>query len=192
VGQDGSVRPAIEPDAQAAAGLADQDLGFAEVVKGASSLEMTGDFSAQGSPTRTIEIYSAGVLVTSVAGRTTGPDATVSTSAWPTGVGKLGGGGGTTCFILEWELGQLITIPGEGTFAGDELRILAESPSAAVSNLSEFSIEAADVEFAIIAEELTELSEPVPLFASYGLGIALTALGVLALKRRVRRLKLRA
>jgi len=131
----------------------EQELGTIEIVKGASALELSADFSAIHSPTQRLEVYAGEELVTVVSGH----QGTVTLAGnngvvtWPAAVSKLGGDGGTTCYAPEWDEPIRITIPGTGTFVGDELRVLAETDET-LDFISSFRLQAAQISKIVVVE----------------------------------------
>ncbi len=132
-----------------------RDLGSIEFTKELSKLELVADFSAIDSPTQRLEIYNEGELVTTVTGNaaplafTSGINVIV---IWPRSISKIGGGGGTTCFVSEWDHPIEIAVPGAGTFQGDELRVLAENQEAPLDFIDSFSIQAARIPEIVLVE----------------------------------------
>lgn len=133
-------------------GTPGQDLGQVQVENTLSALEFIPDFSPMQSSTHQVEVYNEGVLVKAVRGHT-GQAATVGSGAspkpWPTGVAILRGEVSNYAFM--WPTPLVITIPGEGTFTGDELRILAETGG--VNSLQGVSLQAAEISTITLTDE---------------------------------------
>ena len=133
-------------------GIPDQSLGQMQVENSASALQFIPDFSTVQSSTHQVEVYNQGVLVKAVRGHT-GRAATVGSGAspkpWPTSVAILRGE--TSNYTFMWPNPLVITIPGEGAFTGDELRILAETGG--VTSLRAVSLQAADISMITLIDE---------------------------------------
>ncbi len=133
-------------------GLLGQNLGLVHVENTSPVLEFVPDFSPVQSSTHQVEVYNEGVLVKAVRGHT-GQAATVGSGAspkpWPTGVAILRGEVSNYAFM--WPTPLVITIPGEGTFTGDELRILAETGG--VNSLQGVSLQAVEISTITLTDE---------------------------------------
>jgi len=120
-------------------GRAGSDIGIIEIEKVGNKLEFLPNFTAVNSTTTTIEIFNNGSFVNRVTGHT-GIAAMVSSDKWPIGLGSIDSGANV---FTKWTSSLNITIPGFGTYFGNELRMTAESEE--VNFLESFSIRARDI-----------------------------------------------
>lgn len=106
------------------------------VTKSGTNYVISADFSPVGSPTQRVLVFNDGVLLAQFPGHT----GTVGiASAWPIGLGKLGGR--TPCRVIRWPKGHRFQINGT-SYAADEVRVLAENLSGSLSYLTEFDLRA--------------------------------------------------
>jgi hypothetical protein len=153
-------------------GLPLSSLGSTRATKSAGVFNLTADFTAVGSTTHIVEIYAAGTQVVSVSGHT-GPAALAL--RWPWGCGKriLWFPWNLPCFAWHWNLLTAITIPGHGTFMGDEVRILAEGATNPVSALDSFTVSTSAIPLlTLTTEDWTEGALTIPTSICFGDGTA--------------------
>lgn len=155
-------------------GIPGEPLGTLQVKDVGSEYQITADYSPVGSTSHRLEVYDDGMLVQIVTGHT-GPVARVP--QWPSGCGKgrvIIGGGSTACYFPEWPTSVPIAIVGGPTVMGDQLRVLAENPSAPFDFLQTFSVVATDIpEITFTGESRTECEFAVALvdsFSAYPVG----------------------
>jgi hypothetical protein len=121
-------------------GVPGQSLGHLQVTKMADGYMLTPDFSEIGSPTHHLLVYNQGTLVADLPGRT-GPAGIAP--FWPSRFGKLGGP--LECYTSHWPQAINFRVGGT-TYAGDEVRTLAEGSPGAIDFKSGFNLQAAKLE----------------------------------------------
>lgn len=125
-------------------GASSVPLGAMQVSEGAGGVkEISADYTPLGSSTFRVEVLHAGQRMALAQGHT-GPIASVD--AWPSGcqVDTAWGATGLPGCAAVWPSATSITVPGLGTFAGDELRVLAEG-GATVSAIAQLDVFARDL-----------------------------------------------
>ena len=129
-------------------GLPNAPLGSLRITDVGEGLVASVDYSSTGSTSQTVEIYNAGALVHSSSGHTT---TWAQFGFWPQGCKKrdVWGGSQTSCFAGCWESAISISVPGFGSFMGDEFRILADG-GVPVNSLESFSVRLKDIDEFII------------------------------------------
>ncbi|MCA9294684.1 MAG: hypothetical protein KDA20_12815 [Phycisphaerales bacterium] len=128
-----------------------QELGWLRIAQDTlpgdpNDKSITADYSAAGSSSMQVEVYSNGVQILAIPGML--PGEVARTTAWPKGCGKGKvnlGGQDTACYRACWPNDVSITVPGLATVLGDEIRVLAESPAGPFEGLESFSILGAEL-----------------------------------------------
>jgi hypothetical protein len=120
-------------------GVPGRPLGDLRVTKAGEEYTVTADFLDVSSPTQRVQVLRDGALIVDLPGHT---GVAARASAWPRGLGKLFPVEQTQCYVGDWPDGTEFTIDGT-TYIGDELRVLAESPTATVGAISDFHLRAA-------------------------------------------------
>lgn len=144
-------------------GHPDQYLGYTQCTDAGPNLAITADYSPVGATLHRLEVYNAGMLV-GVFTDHTGTDALVG--EWPDGCGKGGAGTGAArvaCGRWWWRHPILIDIPGllVGVM-GDELRVLAQNPSAPFNYVQEISLTASMIPGMHMTDATTAPHPPCP------------------------------
>ncbi len=121
-------------------GVAEQPLGTFAVTKAGGLFDIIADFGPIGSSTQTAVVRDNGTVVASVSGHI-GP--VVTASSWPIGLGRLGEPGADGYSSRHSPLTQFVV--GGVSYIGDELQIIAESPSGVTDFNSELEIRASGI-----------------------------------------------
>jgi hypothetical protein len=133
-------------------GVTNHPLGYVDIMCSRTNppeYEITPDFSAVGSSSQRIEVWSQGTMLAAFPGHT-GMAATVS--SWPIGFGKLGPSASRLpCYRGQWPWPTDFFVNGIH-FVGDQLLILQETGTV-VDYLSSFSITGANIDGFDIASE---------------------------------------
>lgn len=128
-----------------------QDLGWMRIAQNTqpgdpNDKSITADYSAAGSASMQVEVYSNGVQLLAIPGML--PGEVARTTDWPKGCGKGRvnlGGQDTACYRACWPNDVSITIPGLATVLGDEIRVLAEGPAGPFEGLDSFTLLGAEL-----------------------------------------------
>lgn len=131
-------------------GQPDQPLGDLRLTKLADSrIEVTVDFSNIASPTHRIQVVDDGQIIAEIPGHS---GVVALASRWPNGLGKLGGE--LECYIGTFPDGTEIDVDGV-VFQADELRVLAETPSA-IGAKNAFDVRAAGLGQITLVQEVVK------------------------------------
>jgi len=140
--------------------VVNHDLGSLRFMDaGVPAVQLEADFSPVGASTHTIEVWQSGQLVR----RITGHSGIVGTlNVWPSGIGKLGGAGADSALTLwaRFTGGVRVSIAGGPTLDGDELRVLAESPSSPIGAVRSLHLQGTFESFTIVNETSTPALTP--------------------------------
>jgi len=139
-------------------GIDSMSIAVGRIELTASDFEVTVDFSALGSSTQEIVIFDENDNVVLDATSHSGIAATALSQ--PDGVGfEYDPGTGESYLAYAWSTGSVdITVPGEGTYQGVEVRVYAESPTIEPDYVESVLANASDVaELQIAFEDQTSL-----------------------------------